>query len=504
MQKRPKVIVVGAGIAGLTAAAILSRHSDVTLYERGDAAGGKLETRQLSSTQIDCGPTVFTLKSVFETIFTDAGERFEDHLTARPASTLARHFWSDGSVLDLFADPEQSAAAIASFSSDNEAKNYLKFCRMSERVFATLSSSFMLAPKPGMFNLIRSQSLLRLWGLRPFKTLWRALNDCFDDPRLIQLFARYATYCGASPFSCPATLMLVAHAERSGVWLLDGGMHQMARALSNVAERNGANIVCDAHIDDIRIRSNGAHDVRVSGNTRAKADAIIFAGDVAAIAAGHLGPSAAQALGQQSRHTRSQSAMTWTMAGRVTGPALDSHNVFFSADYRAEFDAVFGQHRVPDAPTVYVHASPEQKDGSHSLFCLINAPANGDTHTYDDPEIQTCLTKTLQQMEHCGLQLTPDDETIVATTPQTYAARFPATGGALYGPASHGWQAAFKRQGVRTRQTGFYLAGGSVHPGPGVPMAALSGRAAAMEVLADFNLIGPSQLEGMRGGMSMQ
>ncbi|MGB3626185.1 MAG: hypothetical protein WA989_10160, partial [Henriciella sp.] len=107
------------------------------------------------------------------------------------------------------------------------------------------------------------------------------------------------------------------------------------------------------------------------------------------------------------------------------------------------------------------------------------------------------------RLQSCGLTLTPAPDTLKATTPTDYASRFPGTGGALYGPASHGWRAAFKRQGVWTRKRGLYLAGGSVHPGPGLPMAALSGRAAAMEVLSDFDLITPRQLADMRGGISM-
>jgi 1-hydroxycarotenoid 3,4-desaturase len=197
---------------------------------------------------------VFTLKSVFETIFADAGAQMESHITARPATTLARHFWQDGSKLDLFADPVRTADAIAKFSSKKEAVNYLKFCKASEQVFATLSPNFMQAPKPDFMKLVRSQSPTKLAVLNPFSTLWQALNKSFDDPRLIQLFGRYATYCGSSPFECPATLMLVAHVERAGVWLLDGGMNAMVEALGAVATQNGAEIICKSNVDSISFR----------------------------------------------------------------------------------------------------------------------------------------------------------------------------------------------------------------------------------------------------------
>lgn len=504
MKKRPKIIIIGAGIAGLSAAAILSKYCDVTVYDRADTAGGKVQTRALGSGHIDCGPTVFTLKSVFETIFADAGAHMENHITARPASTLARHFWQDGSKLDLFADPVQTADAIANFSSKKEAVNYLKFCKASEQVFAMLSPNFMQAPKPDFMKLVRSQSPTKLAVLNPFSTLWQALNKSFDDPRLIQLFGRYATYCGSSPFECPATLMLVAHVERAGVWLLDGGMNAMVEALAAVATQNGAEIICKSNVDSISFRGKQVSGIQTEDGSFASAEGVLCCADIGAVAAGHYGADAAKAIASQGGAVRSQSAITWTMEAKTNGAELDAHNVFFSDNYKSEFDAVFGAKTVPQAPTVYLHAPPTKTDKARPIFCLINAPANGDTRTYSDKETDQWLTQTVSQMEACGLSLKASAKTIITQSPSTYAARFPGTGGALYGPASHGWQAAFKRHGVRTRRKGFYLAGGSIHPGPGVPMAALSGRSAALAMMEDFNLTDRSHLAGMHGGISMQ
>ncbi|MGB3626638.1 MAG: FAD-dependent oxidoreductase, partial [Henriciella sp.] len=393
---RPRIVIIGAGIAGLTAAAILSRHADVTVAERASDPGGKIETRDIGGQPVDCGPTVLTLRSVFETIFREAGAVLDDHLTLNPADELARHFWSGGAALDLYSDLDRSYEAVAQFSSRGEAEKYLAFSNMAGRVFETLSSSFMLAPEPDFFKLLTSRSAVQLLGLNPFESLWQVLSKQFDDPRLIQLFARYATYCGASPFLCPGTLMLVAHVERLGVWKIPGGLTLLAQALARLAEENGASFEYGAHVEEVEFTAGKPSGVRLAGGRRIAAKAVICNGDVAALAGGEFGRNAARALPSRS-DTRSQSAMTWTFAAGQDGPALSHHNVFFSDDYKAEFDAVFDERAVPGDPTVYLCAP--DSGGPQPYFSLINAPADGDTHTYSDEETAQCHARMTRRLQ---------------------------------------------------------------------------------------------------------
>jgi 1-hydroxycarotenoid 3,4-desaturase len=197
------------------------------------------------------------------------------------------------------------------------------------------------------------------------------------------------------------------------------------------------------------------------------------------------------------------------MEAKTSGFPLEYHNVFFSGDYAREFQRLFGERRLPDHPTVYVCAqdrypgSPLQADASERLFCLINAPATGDSHTFKQEEIASCTKQTLARLADCGLQLITSPQRIVTTTPNDFARRFPATGGALYGQATHGWMSAFQRPGARTRLPGLYLAGGGVHPGPGVPMVSLSGQLAAQCLVKDFASTRRSLVTATAGGISM-
>lgn len=505
-----RVVIVGAGIGGLAAAVLLAaRGVRVEILERAAAPGGKMRQIPIGTSRIDGGPTVFTMRWVFDEIFAAAGTTLESHLTLRPLAVLARHAWNADERLDLFADIGRSADAIGTFAGAAEARGYRAFCARAKRVYGALKDSFIRADRPSPVGLVRATGLAGMGDLlavSPFATLWGALGEHFRDPRLRQLFGRYATYVGASPFACPATLMLVAHVEQDGVWSVDGGMHRVACAFLERAQALGATIRYGAHVAAVRVSAGRACGVTLADGTEIDADAVVSNADIAALARGDFGPAVRRAAPAPDAAQRSLSAITWAAVARCAGFPLIRHNVFFGRDYAEEFDAVFRRRAVPADPTVYVCAQ-DRDDGaaerdSDRLLVLINAPPTGDSHEFDEAEIARCRTRTEDLLRRCGLKLDLSAPTSVVTSPNGFERLFPATGGALYGEASHGWTASFRRPGSRSRIPGLHLAGGSVHPGAGVPMAALSGRLAAASVMADLASTSRSRATGTRGGMS--
>ncbi len=485
-----QIVIIGAGIGGLVAAAELAASgAAVTVVEALPHVGGKLRTVDAGGVAIDAGPTVFTARWLFDALFDDLGERLDDHVTLVRSETLATHGWQDGSRLDLWADPARSRDAVAAFAGPAEARGWDGFQAEAARIWDALETRYMQAPVTtpwGLATRFGVAGLPQMLAINPFQTLWAALAKHFRDPRLHQLYGRYATYCGASPFQATATLMLIAHLEARGVWLVEGGMHKVAEALAKLAVARGATIRTGTRVTGIDVARGRVAGVVLEGGERLPADDIVANCDVTALADGRFGAAAAMAAPGVRPRDRSLSAMVTMLTAEAGGFALDRHNVFFSNDYAAEFRQIFGERRLPAAPSVYVCAQDRgtgpAPPGPERFQFIVNAPATGDQQQATTGEIEACQQATFHALSRCGLNLRVTAQTLV--TPAMFETLFPSTGGALYGRASHGWRASFRRPGSRTRLPGLWLAGGSAHPGAGVPMAALSGRLASAAILA--------------------
>lgn len=505
------VVIVGGGVAGLVASLELShRGMDVVLLERQSRVGGKMRTVSIDGREIDVGPTVLTMRWVFQQIFDDVGETLEDHLALEQADVIARHAWTDGARLDLFGDADRSASAIQEHFGAAEAEGFRRFCRYAKNIYDSAEHAFILSPSPRFGHISRRMGaggLRHLMRLDSMRTMDRSLGRFFGDPRLRQLFGRYATYYGSSPFLAPGTLNLIAHVEMQGVWFVKGGMYRVAETLGESARARGARIRTGAAVSAVLVEGGRARGVVLDDGEEIRADAVVLNADVSAIASGGLGPDIARAVKAPAPAQRSLSAFNIATVARSSGFELSGHNVFFSDDYRAEFDDILERRTLPAQPTVYIRA--QDRDGGapadgepDRLFFIINAPPDADRRPLSQAEMDQCTQRTFQHIESCGLRIETDPRKTVTFSPADFERLFPGTGGAIYGRATHSWRASMQRSGPRTDLPGLYLAGGSVHPGAGVPMASMGGRLAASLVLEDLDSTPLSPLRGTRGGTS--
>lgn len=508
-----RAVVIGAGIGGLVAAALLSaRGKAVTVIEKEMAPGGKMRQLSPAGRPIDAGPTVFTMRWVFEEIFAAAGGDLEADVLLSPLTILARHAWLDGSRLDLHADREASAAAIADFSGPDEGNRFMRFARQAEATYRTLETPFLRGTRTtpaGLTWRIGPTNIAAMASIRPFSSFWAQLGRHFTDPRLRQLFGRYATYTGASPFAAPATLMLIAHVEQQGVWTVRGGMHAVARALERLARAHGAEFRYGHACRAIETSNGRVSGIILDTGERIPADWVLANCDPSAIGTGLLGNAAAAAAPVVQSRDRSLSALCWVIDAPTEGFPLARHNVFFSEDYEREFAEMTRSGRPAADATVYVCAQDRDEPGTvfeagspERLQIIVNAPARGDADPMSEEEIAACQARMFARLEASGLRIENHNGQQRLTTPAQFDRLFPATGGALYGRATHGWAAAFRRPGARTAIPGLYLAGGATHPGAGVPMAALSGCRAAESILADSISTRRSRPAATDGGIS--
>jgi len=502
-----RVAIIGAGIGGLAAAARLAAAGcEVEVFERHAAPGGKMRTLPSRAGPVDAGPTVLTMRPVVEELFAALGTTLEARLTLHRQHVLARHVWPDGSTLDLFDNEDANAKAIAAFAGSDEARRFRAFGARARRLYAAFEAPMMHAAEPSLPRLaatvMRAPRLLA--DMAPLSTLAGMLARQFRDPRLAQLFGRYATYVGGSPYQSPALLSLIWQAEAAGVWVLEGGMHRLARALEDAATAHGARFRYGAHVAALETDARGIAGLRLADGSRFPARRVVFNGDPRALATGALGPAVSTVAPQTARQPRSLSAQVWAFAARPSGVELAHHNVFFCADGRAEFDDL-RQGRPPRAPTLYVCAQDRGKPAAppplERFEIIVNAPPlAGFSHPAE--EYAACQKRTFETLARMGLSFDqiPDPEAL--TTPAGFERLFPASAGSLYGQSPHGMTASLGRPRARTTIPGLYLAGGGAHPGAGVPMAILSARHAAAAIMSDRISTSTSRPTAMPGGMS--
>lgn len=490
MEHEP-VIVIGAGIGGLSAAIHLAAAGQrVIVLEQNAAVGGKLGEVCREGFRWDTGPSVITMRHVLEDLFAVAGRRLQDYLTLLPLDPLTRYFYPDGVRLDMSRDLPHTLAQVAALN-ERDVEGYLAFLSYVARLHRITGPVFIYDQPPTWHSLrqVSVRDALRVDGLR---TMHQAICGFVRSPYLRQLLGRFATYVGGSPYSAPATLNVIAHVElNGGVWYPQGGVYAIARALARLAAELRVELQTESPVERVEVRNGRACGVCLADGRCLAASAVIANLDVATVYE-RLLPAGVASRPRIARLLAAEPScsafiMLWGVRGSHAG--LAHHNIFFSSDYRREFDDIFRRGIPPAEPTVYVaitsktdteHAPP----GHENWFVLVNAPPLGPAWDWQQGA-GTCRDVVRARLAAFGLR--PEIVVEQTLTPLDLERLTGARRGALYGMSPNRRWSAFQRPHNRAPDVrGLYFAGGTTHPGGGVPMVALSGRVAAQMVLTDL------------------
>ena len=489
-----KIIIIGAGIGGLSAAIRLhAAGHEVTVLEKNPIVGGKMYQLEQDGFRFDTGPSVITMRYVFEDLFTSIGHKLDDYLTFEPVEPMTRYFYPDGVVLDVTRDLSSLIAQIEALE-PRDVEGYLRFLAYAAQIHRITGSVFIY-DKPPTVNSFTKVPVWDWLKADTFRTMSSAINRFVKSSYLRQLLGRFATYAGGSPYHAPATLNVISHVELAGgVWYPRGGIYQIAVALEKLACELGVEIRTTTSVQQIRIKNGQTTGVVLADGLELAAHSIVSNVDVATtynrlLSAQDIPPSRIQ---QMSQYNPSCSGFVLMLGVEGQHEALAHHNIFFSFDYRAEFDAIFKQHIPPDDPTIYI-AITSKTDNQHApqgcenWFVLVNVPPLSSQYDWNSSK-QSYRNLVLDKLAASGFDIRDKILTEIIWTPHDLERMSGAWRGALYGLSPNNRFAAFLRPHNRSRDVrGLYFVGGTTHPGGGVPMVMLSAKVVADMIAEDGN-----------------
>ncbi len=492
-----RIIIVGAGLGGLSAALHLSaRGFQVEILEKNSTVGGKLNRMVADGYSFDTGPSLVTMPDILRETFAVGGARLEDCLTLQPLDPICRYRWPDGAQLDLSSDVAKTSAELRRLAPQDEAA-FFRFLSYGADLYAATAPVFLFNDFRDWRNLWRQldgRLLRQLPRLATLRTVADRTADFFSSPHLRQLFNRYATYNGSSPYRAQATFCLIPYVEFAfGAWYVAGGLYRIAEALAQVARERGVKIHAEAPVAEIVVEDGAARGIRLANGDFLPADAVLSNADSLYTYAKLL-PGLRRRAYSDDRLARIEPSCSGFILLLGTARKLDAlahHNIFFSSDYPGEFADIFDRLTPPVDPTIYVCATsrtdPTQAPpGGENLFVMVNAPAVCDAYDWDDvaPSYRDRIIARLAAAGLTGLAESVVVEDIL--TPKRFATWFNAHRGAIYGLSSNSLRNAFWRPPIRAREArGLYFVGGGTHPGGGIPLVLLSGKIAAAAVAAD-------------------
>ena len=488
-----KIIVIGAGIGGLTAATHLARCGlHVTIIEKNSHPGGRCDRIGRDGHYFDTGPTLLVMPLLYESEFTALGASLRDVLDLQRVDPTYHLVFDDGSQLALTSDMKSMQEQLETF----EQGSFQGFLRYMDEGYRHYHLGIERLVKPDFrkaSDFFTLANLPLLNQLKPLVHHYRNMSAYFDDPRLKAAFTFQDVYMGLSPFEAPATFSMMPYTELAhGVWYPKGGMYTIAEALAKLARDAGVEFVFDTSVDRIDVNGESARGVMVNSQLM-PADAVLANADLPYVY-GYLLPQDEQA--QSLAHKRySCSVVSFFWGLDKTFETLGPHTLFLASDYRENFTSIIRDLGLPENPSLYIHA-PARLDpsmapkGEDTLIAIVPVGHLSEDGGQDwgalRDEARKHVFRRLSALGISGLESHIKFE--IDFTPPSWRKRYNLMKGSTHGLCHNLMQLGYFRPDLQHRRyRNVYFTGASTRPGTGMPTAMVSGRLAAQRIVDDLS-----------------
>jgi phytoene desaturase len=494
-MNQKSVIIIGAGLGGIAAAAHLAQRGlHVTVLEKNARPGGRCDRISRDGHHFDTGPTLYVMPHVYEDEFAKLGASANAMLDLQRVDPTYHLVFDDGARLSLTSDMKSMRDQLETFE-PGSFQGFLRYMDEGHRHYYQamkhlVNRDFRTATE--FFNL---RNVPLVYTLKPFSRHYDHMKAYFDEPRLRSAFTFQDVYMGLSPFEAPATFSMMPYTEMAhGVWYPKGGMYRVVEALMEIAQQAGVEFIYNTSVDRIDVNGKSAKGVVVNGGQRMLADAVLANADLPYVYQDLLPPDGEADRLSRKRYSCSVISFFWGVDKPYE--ALGPHTLFLAEDYRANFDEIIRDLTIPTNPSLYVHA-PSRLDPSMAPAgedTIIGIVPVGHMNERDDQDWKVLIEQARQAIfRRLRLLGVNDLEAHIkfetCFTPISWRKRYNLVKGSTHGLCHNLMQLGYFRPGSRHhRYQNVYFAGASTHPGTGMPTALISARLAATRMLEDLKV----------------
>ena len=476
-----KVAIIGSGIAGIaTSIRLKAKGFDVTVYEKNSFPGGKLSSFKLGEFRFDAGPSLFTMPQYVDELFEISGENPKEHFKYKKKKIACKYFWEDESIFNAYSDKEKFYDECEN-KFNVERKQIKKYLNKAKKKFDLTRKIFLEKSLHKINSFLNYETVKALFNLNIYqinKNLDEVNQKEIEEKHLVQLFNRYATYNGSSPYKTPGMMTLIQHLESHyGTYIPLKGMNDISNSLYRLAERKGVKFEFESEVEKIEIQNNQATGIIVNNKLK-RFDKIVSNSDVYSTYKYLL----KEKLNHNSlKQERSSSAIIFYWGIKKIYKQLDLHNIFFSDNYEKEFKYIFDENKIIDDPTIYVNITSkdvpaDSPESCENWFVMVNSPFNtGQDWEKVKNTLRSNIISKLERILKENISNNIVEERIY--TPVDLESNTNSHQGSLYGISSNNKFSAFLRHpNFLKKIPNLYFCGGSVHPGGGIPLCLLSAK----------------------------